>query len=523
MNKKSIKKIREIFRLKFELNLSHRAIGKMVNASPGSVSRYSAPFQQQGLEWFQLQKMSDDEIEAILCKSKSIQSKQDFVEPDFKQIHQELKRKTVTLQLLWEEYKDIYKERAYGRSKFCQLYRAWLNKLQVTMRQHHKAGDKLFIDYAGSTVPIVDTKSGEIKEAQIFVAVMGASNYTFAEATWSQKIPDWISSHVRAFAFFGGVAALLVPDNLRACTTKACRYEPEINSTYADMVQHYNTAVLPARPRKPRDKAAAEVSVQIVGRWILAKLRHQKFFTLFELNQAIAKLLIELNLKPFQKLPGSRLSQFEAIDKPALKPLPETPYVYAEFKKVHLGFDYHIEIDGHYYSAPYELTKEPIEVRITANVIEIFNKGIRVASHIRSYRRGAHTTVQEHMPKKHQKHMQWTPGRFLNWANSIGPKTLHLTKHIIEIKKHPEQAYRVCLGLLNLCKLYSKERLEAACNRAIHYHTFTRRSVAEILKNGLDKQPLLETPSESQLKNYHKNIRGPEYFTKIKSKEDIKC
>jgi transposase len=521
MNNEDIKKIREIFRLKFELNLSHRTIGKMVNVSPGSVSRYSAPFQQQGLEWLQLKKMSDDEIKNILCKSRHIQSKQDFVEPNFKQVHQELKRKTVTLQLLWEEYKDIYKERAYGRSKFCQLYRAWSNKLQVTMRQHYKAGDKLFIDYAGSTVPVVDAKSGEIKEAQIFVAVMGASSSTFAEAAWSQKMPDWISSHVRAFTFFGGVTALLVPDNLRACTTKACRYEPVINDTYLAMAEHYKTAVLPARPVKPRDKAKAEIGVQVVGRWILARLRHQKFFSLFELNQAIAELLVVLNSKPFQKLQGSRLSLFEAIDKPALRPLPDEPYEYAEFKKAHLGLDYHLEIDHHYYSAPYELAKEPIDVRITENVIEIFNKGIRVASHIRSYRRGAHTTVLEHMPKKHQKHMQWTPGRFLNWANTIGPKTFDLTKRLIEKKAHPEQAYRACLGLLNLVRHYGAIRLEAACHRTIHYQIFTRRSVAEILKVGLDRLPL-DQKTPTKFNDNHKNIRGPHYFSSIKQ-EDVTC
>lgn len=523
MDKESIKKIREVLRLKFKLKLKNRAIGRMVNASPSSISRYSSPFEQQGLKWDQLEPMSDNEINNILYNKKSICSKQGFIEPDFKRIHQELKLKTVTLQLLWEEYHAIYKESAYKRTQFCEMYKSWCNKLKATMRQNHKAGDKLFIDYAGSTVPIIDPNSGEIKKAQIFIAVMGASSYTFAEATWTQTLPDWIASHTRAFSFFGGVPALLVPDNLRSCATKACRYEPEINSTYAEMVQHYNTAVLPARPRKPKDKPLAEIGVQVIGRWVLAKLRHQKFFSLFELNQAILPLLIEANLKPFQKLPGSRLSQFESIDKPALKPLPEKPYVYAEFKKAHLGFDYHIEVDGHYYSAPYQLIKEPIEVRITQNVIEIFNKNTRIVSHVRSYRRGAHTTISEHMPKRHQKHMEWTPGRLLGWADSMGQGTFYLTKHLIETKDYPEQAYRACLGLLNLARLYGKERLEAACNRAIHYHTLTRRSVAEILKGGLDKQELLETPSELKRNNHHKNVRGSQYFTSNNLTEKATC
>ncbi len=524
MGRITLKKIREILRLKFEIGLHHRAIGRMVNASPGSISIYSSSFQQQGIKWPQIKNMSDDEINNILYKKRSTQAKPAFIKPDFERIHQELQLKTVTLQLLWEEYSAIYKEKAYGRAQFCKMYKKWSNKLKATMRQIHKAGDKLFIDYAGSTVPIVDGHSGEIKEAQIFVAVMGASDYIFAEATWTQTMPDWVSSHVRAFSYFKGVPALCVPDNLKSAIAKACRYEPEANNTYLEMLKHYGTAVLPARPRKPKDKPKAEQGVQLVGRWILAKLRHQQFFTLFELNQAITKLLIEANSKNFQKLPGSRLSQFEAIDKPALKPLPATPYVYAKFKRVHLAFDYHIEADGHYYSAPYQLIKEPIEVRITENVIEIFNKNTHVASHIRSYRRGAHTTIPEHMPTKHRKHMEWTPNRLLDWACSIGQKTLHLTKHLIEVKAHPEQAYRACLGLLNLARRYGKERLEAACNRAIHYHTLTRRSVAEILKGGLDKQPLPETtPSESKSNNHHENIRGSAYFTKIKLKEDVTC
>ena len=520
MRKMNLKKIREIFRLKFKSKLSNRAIGRIVSTSPSTISDYTSPFAQQG--WSQLEAMSDSEIEQIYYKTHHLKAhhllplKKDFFMPDFERIHQELKVKTVTLQLLWEEYSDVYKEKAHGRTQFFKMYKSWCNKLKVTIRQNHKAGDKLFIDYAGSTMPIVDLHSGEIRKAQIFVAVMGASSYTFAEATWTQTLPDWVGSHVRAFSYFGGVPFLLVPDNLKSCSTKACRYEPEINNTYTEMVIHYNTAVLPARPIKPRDKAKAESGVQLVGRWILAKLRHQKFFSLFELNQAIAKLLIELNAKPFQKLPGSRLSQFEAIDKPALKPLPTVPYIYAQFKKTQLGFDYHIEVDGHYYSAPYQLAKEPIEVRITQNVIEIFNKNTRVASHIRSYRKGAHTTLPAHMPKKHQKHMEWTPGRLLNWAQSTGPETLYLTKHLIETKAHPEQAYRACLGLLSLYKKYGQERLEAACRRTIHYKIFTRRSVAAILKNGLDKKPLLETPSTTKANNAHKNIRGPRYFTQQK-------
>ena len=515
MNKIDIKKALEILRLKFLLKLSNRAIGGIVHVSPSSISRYTAPIIQRSLDWEQLEKMEYAAIADLLITKKQHVSDQDLIKLDFNMIHQELKKKTVTLQLLWEEHRETYQEKAYGRTKFFKMYRDWLKKTKVTMRQDHKAGDKLFIDYAGSTVSIVDGQSGEIREAQIFIAVMGASSYTFSEAVWSQKMQDWIGSHVRAFTFFQGVAALLVPDNLRSCTTKACRYEPVINDTYLAMAKHYNTAILPARPVKPRDKAKAEAGVQLVGRWILARLRHQKFFSLLALNQAISRLLVDLNAKPFQKLKGSRLSLFEAIDKPALKPLPDKPYEYTEFKKAQLGLDYHVEVDGHYYSAPYELAHEMVELRITEKVIEILHKNTRVASHVRSYRKGSHTTITEHMPKKHQKHMQWTPGRFLNWANTIGPKTFDLTKRLIEKKDHPEQAYRACLGLLNLVRQYGSERLEAACQRAIHYRVFTRRSVAEILKTGLDRLPLdQKTPKKTN--DSHKNIRGPHYFSSIK-------
>lgn len=434
MPRVTMKKIREILRLKYEAKLSNRNIARILNISAGAVSNYTSPLKHREIEWAQLQPMSDSDLERMLYPTKYLSPRREMQVPDFSKIHQELKRKGMTLQLLWEEYYEIYKEKAYGRTQFCKLYQHWRNKLNVTMRQRHKAGDKLFIDYAGSTVPIVDVRTGEVKEVQIFVAVLGASNFTFAEATWSQTLPDWIGSHVRAFSYFGGVPALLVPDNLKSGITKACRYEPDTNATYEEMAIHYNTAVLPARPIKPRDKAKVEVGVQVVTRWILARLRHQKFFSLVELNQAISKLLISLNSKAFKKLPGTRLSQFEVIDKPALKPLPQSPYVYAEFKKARLGIDYHIEVDRHYYSAPYHLVKESLEIRVTEHTIEVFHNNARVASHIRSFQHGGHTTTPEHMPKKHQKHMKWTPGRLLNWAQSIGQNTLTLTKHLLEKK-----------------------------------------------------------------------------------------
>lgn len=522
MPRLTMKKIREVLRLKLEIKLSNRDIALSLGISPSTVSTYVNTFSRKGLPWPLPEEMDDDALHNLIYPTERLPLRREVVQPDFSIIHQELKKKGVTLQLLWEEYQIIHGERSYGRTQFCEYYRAWRTKLNVTMRQIHKAGEKLFIDYCGPTISISDSKTGEIREAQIFVAVMGASNYTYVEATWSQSLPDWIGSHVRAFSFFGGVPALLVPDNLKSAITKACRYEPDTNPTYADLVSHYNTAVLPARPLKPRDKAKAEVGVQIVERWILAKLRNQKFFGLFELNQEIRRLLTPLNTKPFKKLPGSRASQFEEIDKPALRPLPATHYVYAEFKNARLGVDYHIEVGGHYYSAPYQLSKDTVETRMSENTIEIFHKNQRIASHIRSYRKGAHTTLAEHMPIKHQKQMKWTPGRLLNWAQDIGPNTLELTKQLIEKKTHPEQAYRACLGLLNLAKNFGEDRLDAACQRAIYYHTVNRRSVKTILQNGSDKQPLPEPEIESKLSAEHENIRGPKYFTSTEE-ENVTC
>lgn len=516
-----MKQLQEIIRLKFDLKLSNRNIGRMLNVSPSTVSLYLSAFKRKGIAWDPNSPISQEELEKLLCPTKHLSSLRELVVPDFEQIHLELKKKVVTLQLLWEEYHQVHGEKAYGRTQFCKMYQQWRKKLKVTMRQKHKAGDKLFIDYAGSTIPIIDAASGEIKRAQIFVAVMGASNYTYAEATWTQSLPDWISSHVHAFEYFGGVTALLVPDNLKSAINKACRYDPEVNATYADMAEYYSTAVLPARPYKARDKAKAEVAVQIVGRWILARLRNIQFFSLVELNRAIQALLIELNNKPFKKLPGTRLSQFQLLDKPVLRPLPNEPYVYAEFRKARLGIDYHIEIEGHYYSAPYRLAKEEVQLRTTKNTVEVFYQNKRVASHIRSYKRGFHTTLTQHMPTRHQKHLDWTPGRFLNWAKTIGPETLHLTKQLLEKKAHPEQGYRSCLGLLNLAKNYGQSRLEAACRRAIHFHTPYRKSVDAILKKNLDKQPL---PEESQKTSsvLHENIRGPKYFATT-FKEEMIC
>jgi len=504
-----MRKIREILRLKYECKRSNREVATSCGIGSSTVSDYLTRARVAGVTWPVDSSIDDSTLEQLLFPSTApvITSKKT---PDFQQIHNELKRrKDVTLGLLWEEYKEQHPN-GYQYSWFCQNYRTWAGRLDVVMRQDHRAGEKLFVDYAGQTVPIVDRFTGEVTQAQIFVAVLGASNYTYAEATKSQKLEDWIGSHVRTFSFMGGIPELVVPDNLKSGVNKACRYEPDVNPTYLDLANHYNTAILPARARKPRDKAKAEAGVLLVERWILARLRNHTFFSLAELNQEIKKLLIRLNSKPFKKLPGSRKSQFAELDKPALKPLPTSPYRISYWKKATVNIDYHVEVEGHYYSAPYQLVKKKLDVRYTDKTVEMLHKGKRVASHIRNNSRGRHTTVKEHMPKRHQKYLEWTPDRFQRWARKIGPQTEALTDNLLRSRAHPQQAYRSILGILRLSKSYGDDRLEAACQRALHFNALSYRSISSILKNNLDKKTPT-TKTETTPVN-HDNIRGAEYY-----------
>lgn len=503
--------VTEVLRLKHSAQLSHRQIARALRIGVGTVANYLAAAERVGLSWPLPEGMDEAALTNTLWPPSESVFEPQFVTPDFAYIHQELKLKGVTRQLLWEEYCEKNPGRAFQYTRFCTLYRDWRNRLKVTMRQTHKEGEKLFVDYAGQKVSVVNASTGEVREANIFVAVLGASNYTFAEATWTQSLIDWIGSHIRAFNFFGGVPLLVIPDNLKSGVTKACRYEPLLNTSYFEMLSHYETAALPARPYKPRDKAKVEAGVQLVERWILARLRHQTFFSLFELNKAIHSLLKELNERPFKKLPGSRLTQFEVLDKPALRPLPLQPYEYAEWKKAKVSFDYHIEVDKHYYSVPHSLVKHEVDVRTTEKTIEVFHKGSRVASHLRSQKQGSHSTQADHMPASHRAHMEWTPGRLLNWSLEIGPNTRDIVKHQLFNRPHPEMGYRSCLGLLRLTKQFGKERLEAACQKALLLGSPTRTSVVSILNQGLDKLPQGEEVETGQTP-LHENIRGAAYY-----------
>jgi len=504
----TVRKINEVLRLHAS-GQGIRAIARSLQASPSTIGDYVRRAEVAGIGWPLPEGMSEAELESQLFPPPKPSSEMRPL-PDFAQFQQELRRKGVTLALLWQEYKAAHPD-GLQYSQVCERFRAWQNKLGVVMRQTHRVGEKLFVDYAGQRVSIVSPSTGEVREAEVFVAVLGASNYTFAEATWSQSLPDWIGSHVRAFAFFGGVPEIVVPDNLRAGVSAAHRYEPDINPTYQELASHYGVAVIPARVRKPRDKAKVEAGVQLVERWILAALRKQIFFSLTELNLAIRELLTRLNARPFKKLPGSRRSSFETLEKPALRALPAQPYTFAEWRKVRVHLDYHVELAGHYYSVPYALAKTQLDARLTATTVELFHKGQRVAAHVRSELKGRHTTLAEHMPPAHREYGQWTPQRLIAWGEKLGPGTGAFVTALIESRPHPQQGVRSALGVLRLAKAYGDDRLEAACQRALTLGARSYRSLASMLQHGLDRKPLNDD-SALTLPSDHDNLRGADYY-----------
>jgi transposase len=508
-----MRKIKEALRLSYEKGLSPRQIAKSLDIGRTTIQEYLQRAQQAGLTWPLAPEIDETSLESLLFPSPGSVVHEKRQMPPMEYLHQELKRKGVTLQLLWHEYKEKYPE-GYQYSQFCRLYHQWAERLDPCLHQEYRAGEKLFVDYAGQTMEITDPKTGEIHPVSIFVATLGASNYTFAEATLCQDLPSWIQSHVHAFEFFQGVAEVLVPDNLRDAVTRSCRYEPDLNASYREMAEHYGAIIIPARVAKPRDKAKVESGVLQVERWVLAPLRHRTFFSLAELNEAIQKQLEFLNNRPFEKLQATRKSLFDTLERPVLKPLPVNRFVFAEWKTARVNIDYHIEVDRHYYSVPYQLIHERVEVRLSDTTVEVFLKGHRIASHLRSYLPGKYSTLSEHRPKSHQRHLQWTPSRLIQWAGSIGPQTQKLLTFILENRPHPEQGYRSCLGVLRLRKRYSPERLEAACARALVFKAYSYKNVESILKSGLDQQPLnCSSSSEPHLPLLeHENLRGRHYY-----------
>lgn len=507
----SMRKIKEVLRLKFDCALSRHQIAQSCQISRSTVGDYLDRFAKAGLSWPLSETLSDEELEKKLFPPGASEPSGKPL-PDFEYIYHELKahqKFNLTLDLLWREYKEQHSE-GYQYTQFSVLYRRWRQKLDYSMRQDHKGGEKLFVDY-GEGLNLVEAKSGEPIPTQLFVAVWGASNYTFAEATQTQQLPDWIGSHVRAFEYFGCLPKIVVPDCLKSAVSRACRYEPDLNPTYAEMASHYGICVLPARPAHPKDKAKVESGVLIAKRWILAALRHRTFYSLAELNGAIGELLERLNSRALRKLKKSRRELFERFDRPNAPSLPDKPYEYAEWKRASVNIDYHIEVNQHYYSVPYQLLREKLDVRLTAHSVEVFQKGHRVACHVRSFLLHRHSTLKEHMPPEHQNYLEWTPSRIVAWAQKTGPATALLVQRIIDSRTHPEQAYRSCLGILRLEKHYSAKRLENAAKRALKFSALSFKALRNILENGLDRLEEKSDDSTPALPD-HPNIRGSTYY-----------
>jgi transposase len=503
-------RVREILRQKLALGRSHREVASSLKISVGKISGVVIRAEALGFDWAAVVALSDDELERQMCGPSRVERASRPL-PEPAQMHIELRRVGVTLQLLHLEYLER-QPNGYQYTTFCDHYRAWLKRRSPTMRQVHVAGDKMFVDYSGKKAHYVDPTTGEVVDVELFVAVLGASNFTFVEATHTQTIADWTASNVRALTFFGGVTRAIVPDQLKSAVTASCRYEPGIQRTFEELGRHYETTILPARPLSPRDKAKVEVGVQIAQRWVLARLRNQTFHSLGELNARIRELVDDLNDRVMRHYKASRRELFERLDRPALGALPEQPFEHADWKAVKLNIDYHAEVQHHFYSAHYSLHDEQLWARWTATVVELIHNNRRVASHLRSYELGRHTTDPSHMPAAHQKQAEWTPSRILGWAGTVGPMTAKLAEAILAERRHPEHGYRSCLGIFRLAKRHGNERVEAACGRALAVGARSYRHVDSILKHGLDRAPALDTAPRESTNLVHENVRGRDYY-----------
>jgi transposase len=507
----SMRKIRDVLRLSHD-GLSLRDVASSLQMPHTTVAGHLRRARAAGLSWPLPLGLDDDALEALLFSAVAVPPGRVRPVPDWPKVHVELRRPHVTLMLLWLEYKEAFPD-GYAYSQFCERYRCWRGGIDVVMRQEHKAGEKLFVDFPGRRIPIYDDKTGQLAfEAELFVAVLGASSYLYAEALRSQELLHWIAAHVHAFEALGGCPAIVVCDNLRSGVTRPHRYEPDVNATYQDMAAHYNVAVVPARSYKPRDKAKAEIGVLMAERWIMARLRNERFGSLGEANAEIGRLVEWVNARPFKKLAGSRQRLFDELDRPALRPLPAQRYEFAIWRKARANIDYHIEVrsERHYYSVPYALAGQALDVRLSAATVEVFHRHRRVASHVRRFSAG-YSTDPAHMPESHRRHASWTPSRIISWAAQKGPATAKLAEAILAARRHPEQGFRSCLGIVRLAERYGAERLEAAAERALAVRAHSYRSVESILRTGLDRQPLApEGPGRAHPD--HDNVRGPDYY-----------
>jgi transposase len=505
----SMRKVREVLRLRWGEALSVHKVARSCKVSPSTVLEYERRAQAAGLRWPLPEELDDAALHQLLSADAPVPADRREL-PELSYLLEEMRKPHVTLTLLWMEYKASHPE-GYQYTQFWRYYQEGKRHLEVALRQEHRAGEKLFSDYAGDTLRLTDPNTGEVTDVPIFVAVLGASNYTYAEAAPDLTLPHWIGAHIRALEYFGGVPQIIVPDNTRTAVLKPDRYEPDLNPAFADMAAHYGTAIIPARVRKPRDKAKVEVGVLVVERWILALLRNRTFFSRAEMNRAIREALEQLNARLCRTFNASRRELFERLDRPALKPLPATRYEFLEWKRATVGIDYHIAVEKHCYSVPYQLVGRQVDVRLSAGTVEVLHQHRRVASHVRSFAIGGFTTCPEHMPKSHQRYLEWTPSRIIRWAEQTGSQTAALVARILASRPHPEMGYRSCLGLIRLGKQYSPERLEAACARALQLNALSYRNVKSILQTGLDqaappgRQLAFDLPA-------HANLRGRDYY-----------
>jgi len=509
-----MRKIQEVLRLYFSGHLKQRAIARAVGCSRPAVADYIRRAEIAGIgDWEKIRSLDETQLEHLLFPQADDNRSDRKQIPDWNKVHAELKRNGVTRELLWQEYRREFPN-GYGRSSFNALYRDWEKKLSPVMRQTHRAGEKMFVDYCDGLF-LTDPETGERKQTQLFVAALGASSYTFAEATLSQTLPEWLDSHVHSFEFFRGVTDLTIPDNLKSGVSRACRYEPELNPSYRDLAVHYDTCIIPARRKKPRDKAKVEAAVLVAQRWILAVLRNRTFHSLADMNRAIRALLERINNRTMRHIGKSRRELYETIDRPALKPLPLLRYEFTEIKKAKVNIDYHVVFDGHFYSVPYTLIHAAVELRVNTRTVEILHKGRRIDSHVRSRVRGGYSTKKEHMPPSHREYLEWTPSRIVAWAQTVGDSTAALVQAMMNTRRHPEQAYRAALGIIRLAKKHGRERVEKASARAIALNSPGFRTVDTILKNRVESVPLPETQSarpEQPLLFSAENLRGKNYY-----------
>jgi transposase len=505
----TMRQVRHILRLAHG-GVSAREIGRRVGVARSTIQDNLKRAAAAGLTWPLPDDLTDDALEKRLFARAGVKSgMRRLVEPDWAELARELKRPGVNMMILWEEYRAAHPG-GYGYSRFCDLFRGFERRLTPVMRQHHVAGDKVFVDYSGKRIAIVNPATGEIREAEIFVGVLGASNLTYAEATWTQKLADWTGSHVRMFRFFGGTPRLLVPDNLKSGVNKASFYDPEINRTYGALASHYGVGVLPARPRKPRDKAKVEAGVRFAQAYILGRLRRQTFFSLAECNAAIATAMQAMNDRPMRKLGISRRELFEKIERDALCPLPDADWEFAEWRRARVNIDYHVEIEGFFYSVPHALIHAEVDLRVTARMIEMFYRGRRVAVHERRYGGPRHGTDPEHMPSSHRRYADWTPDRFRRWGARIGPNTEGLVAAVLASRRHPEQAFRTCLGMLKLYRAVDPVRAEAVSARALEIGALSCRGVASLLTRKSNATGARDGATTTLFD--HANLRGPGYF-----------